>query len=79
MDITTGLGLVCGFIVLIAMILMGGDLGMFVSDHAVLVIFGGAFSATLIRFPLNVILHGLPMGAKYVFTMRKWTARATRG
>jgi chemotaxis protein MotA len=57
------------------MILMGGDLGMFVSDHAVLVIFGGSFSATLIRFPLVTIMHGLPMGMKYVFTMRKWTAR----
>jgi chemotaxis protein MotA len=75
MDITTGLGLVAGFTVLVAMILMGGDLGMFVSDHAVLVIFGGSFSATLIRFPLVTIMHGLPMGMKYVFTMRKWTAR----
>src|SRR6201994_489040 len=57
------------------MILMGGDLHMFVSEHAILVIFGGAFSATLIRFPLTSILHGLPMGGKYVFTMRRWSAR----
>jgi chemotaxis protein MotA len=75
MDITTSLGLVAGAIVLCAMILMGGDLHMFVSEHAILVIFGGSFSATLIRFPLTAILHGLPMGARYVFTMRRWTAR----
>jgi chemotaxis protein MotA len=75
MDISTALGLVAGAIVLCTMILMGGDLGMFVSDHAILVIFGGAFSATLIRFPLSSILHGLPMGGKFAFTMRRWTAR----
>jgi len=75
MDITTALGLVAGAIVLCAMILMGGDLHMFVSEHAILVIFGGAFSATLIRFPLTAILHGLPIGIRFVFTMRRWTAR----
>ena len=68
MDITTALGLVAGAVVLCAMILMGGDLHMFVSEHAILVIFGGAFSATLIRFPLNSIMHGLPIGARFVFT-----------
>ena len=75
MDITTALGLFAGTVVLITMILMGGDLGMFVSDHAIIVIFGGSFSATLIRFPLTAILHGLPMGAKFAFTMRRWTSR----
>src|SRR6478672_7639830 len=75
MDITTTLGLVAGAIVLCAMILMGGDLHMFVSEHAILVIFGGAFSATLIRFPLSTILHGLPIGARFAFTMRRWTSR----
>jgi chemotaxis protein MotA len=75
MDITTGLGLFAGSVVLVTMILMGGDLGMFFSDHAIIVIFGGSFSATLIRFPLTTILHGLPMGAKFAFTMRRWTSR----
>jgi len=75
MDITTTLGLVAGAIVLCAMILMGGDLHMFVSEHAIHVIFGGAFSATLIRFPLSTILHGLPIGARFAFTMRRWTSR----
>jgi chemotaxis protein MotA len=75
MDITTIIGFVAGTIVLCAMILMGGELSMFVSDHAILVIFGGAFSATLIRFPLGAILHGLPIGARFAFTLRRWTAR----
>jgi chemotaxis protein MotA len=75
MDIFTGLGLFAGTVVLITMILMGGDLHMFVSEHAILVIFGGSFSATLIRFPLTTMMHGLPMGAKFAFTMRRWTSR----
>ncbi len=75
MDISTGLGLVAGVIVIFAMMLLGGDLGMFVSDHAIIIIFGGSFSATLIRFPLSSIFHGLPLGAKFAFTMRRMSQR----
>jgi len=75
MDLATAVGFVAGAVVLCAMILMGGDLEMFVSEHAILVIFGGAISATMIRFPFSSILHGLPLGGKFVFTMRRWTAR----
>jgi len=31
---------------------MSGDLRMFLDVHAAIVIFGGSFAATLIRFPL---------------------------
>src|ERR1700685_593551 len=75
MDISTGLGLVAGATVVATLMLMGGDLRMFVSDHAVIIIFGGSFSATLIRFPLTAIFHGLPLGAKFAFTMRRTTQR----
>ena len=75
MDISTGLGLFAGIVVLCTMILMGGDLHMFVSEHAIIVIFGGSFSATLIRFPLSAIFHGLPLGVKFAFTIRRWTSR----
>jgi chemotaxis protein MotA len=75
MDLTTALGLVAGAVVVIGLILMGGDLRAFYDVHAIIVIFGGSFAATLIRFPLVTILHGVPMGMKYVFTMRRWTQR----
>src|ERR1700687_3874338 len=75
MDIATSLGLVAGATVVATLMLMGGDLRMFVSDHAVIIIFGGSFSATLIRFPLTAIFHGLPLGAKCAFTMRRTTQR----
>jgi chemotaxis protein MotA len=75
MDITTGLGLVAGVIVITTLILMGGDLRMFYDLHAIIIIFGGSFSATLIRFPLVSMLHGLPLGMKFAFTMRRTTQR----
>src|SRR6476661_4924629 len=75
MDITTLLGLVAGAIVLSTLILMGGDFRMFYDSHAVIIIFGGSFAATLIRFPLSAILHGMPLGAKFAFTMSRLSAR----
>src|SRR5690242_15286815 len=60
MDIMTGVGLVSGIIVVVTMMLLGGDLHLFVSEHAIIIIFGGSIAATMIRFPLGVMLHGLP-------------------
>src|SRR5476649_1663714 len=54
---------------------MGGDLHMFVSEHAAILILGGCAAATLIRFPLSSIFHGVPLGAKFAFTMRRMTQR----
>jgi chemotaxis protein MotA len=75
MDLSTGLGLAFGLVVLATLIMMGGDLGMFLDVHACIVIFGGATAATLIRFPLSSLFHGLPLGMKFVFSMRRWTPR----
>lgn len=75
MDIATSLGLIAGIIVLCTLILMGGDFRMFYDIHAVIIIFGGSFAATLIRFPLSAMLHGIPLGAKFAFTLRRTTAR----
>src|ERR1700712_4052130 len=74
MDIMTGVGLVFGIIVVGVMVLMGGDLHMFISEHAI-IIFGGSIAATMIRFPLSAIVHGLPLGAKFAFTLSRLTAR----
>src|SRR3984885_13753380 len=75
MDIATGLGLVAGGHVVCTLILLGGDFRMFYDLHALIVIFGGSFSATLIRFPLGAIMHGLPLGAKFAFTLRRQSQR----
>src|SRR5439155_25567778 len=75
MDITTSIGLIAGIVVVSLMIFIGGDLHMFISEHAIIIIFGGSIAATLIRFPLSAILHGLPLGAKFAFTMSRLSAR----
>src|SRR6201996_9395142 len=75
MDIATALGYLAGVAVIMTVMLMGGGLGMFVSDHAVIIIFGGSFAATLIPFPLSSIFKGLPLGIKFAFTMRRITQR----
>jgi len=48
MDIMTGAGLVFGIIVIATLMLLGGDLNIFVSDHAAIIIFGGSTAATMI-------------------------------
>ena len=70
MDIATSLGLVAGVIVIATLVLMGGDLRMFYDIHAIIIIFGGSFAATLIRFPLAAMLHGLPLGIRFAFSLR---------
>ena len=75
MDISTGIGLAAGAVVVCTLILLGGDFRMFYDVHAIIVIFGGSTAATLIRFPLVAIVHGLPLGIKYAFTMRAITTR----
>ena len=71
MDIATALGLVSGIGVVISLIMLdGGHFGEYFSDHAMVVVFGGATAATMIRFPFSVMLHGLPMGLRFAFTMR---------
>jgi len=75
MDIMTGVGSCPGIIVVAIMVFMGGDLHMFISEHAMIIIFGGSIAATMIRFPLSAILHGLPLGAKFAFTMSRLSAR----
>ena len=75
MDIMTLVGLLCGIAVITVIMLLGGNLEMFWSEHAVIIIFGGSIAATMIRFPLSAILHGLPLGAKFAFTMSRLAAR----
>src|SRR6266702_6579647 len=75
MDIMTSVGLVSGIIVVSVIMLMGGDIHMFISEHAVIIVVGGSIAATMIRFPLSAILHGVPLGAKFAFTMSRLSAR----
>src|SRR4051812_45710488 len=71
MDIATGAGLVAGIATIFTLIMIdGGHFAAYFDKHAVIVVFGGAMAATMVRFPFSVIVHGLPMGLRYAFSMR---------
>jgi chemotaxis protein MotA len=76
MDFATGAGLVAGVATIVAIIMIdGGNFAAYFDKHAVIIVFGGAMAATMIRFPFSVIMHGLPMGLRYAFNMRSINPR----
>lgn len=76
MDIATIIGMVGSVVVIVALILIdGGNFGQYVDKHAIIIIFGGALAATLTRYPLPVVMHGIPMGFRISLAMRKISHR----
>jgi chemotaxis protein MotA len=76
MDIATILGLIGAAAVIVVLILIdGGNFAQYYDKHAVIIIFGGSAVATMTRFPLGVIMHGLPMGFKAALAMPKISPR----
>jgi chemotaxis protein MotA len=76
MDISSIFGFVLATAIVLWLAMSGGDAGVLIDYHAAVVVFGGAMAATMIRFPMAATLHGLPVGLKYTFTMRKVSTRA---
>ncbi len=75
MDLATLIGFTSGIATILTLILMGGSLSLFYDIHAVIVIGGGCFSATLIRFPLHTVGVGLVTGFKVAFLHKRMAAR----
>src|SRR3954451_25230043 len=75
MDFATGVGFLVGIAVVLTLVLLGGDLRMFYDVHVLIVIGGGVLAATMIRFPFSGMSHGLPLGFKFVFSMRSFHPR----
>ena len=71
MDIATIIGIVSGAIVVGIAILLGGDFGTFVNVPSILIVVGGGFAATVIRFPLANVFSALALGGKVAFTHKK--------
>lgn len=67
MDITTLVGLIFGILVVVLAIMSGSDLGIFLNLPGFLIVFGGTFAATLIRFPLHNVFIALKLGLKAAF------------
>jgi chemotaxis protein MotA len=64
LDLGTVLGFALGAGTTILLMVMDGDLAMFLDKHAFIVIGGGVLAATLTRFPLKTTGFGLAVGMK---------------
>lgn len=77
MDIATIAGILAGSAVVLAAIMVSGDIMTFADTSSALIVIGGGFAATFIRFPLSSIFSALILGAKTAFTHKKTNPRET--
>jgi chemotaxis protein MotA len=71
MDLATIIGIIAGLAVLVIAMLVGGSISQFVDMPSILIVIGGGFAATLIRFPLSGMLGAVVIGGKAAFTHKK--------
>ncbi|RZB34914.1 MAG: chemotaxis protein MotA [Desulfobacteraceae bacterium Eth-SRB1] len=70
MDISTILGIIVGFGLVISAITMGGGASWFVNTPSAMIVLGGTFGAVLINYPISDIL-GVVKVARKVFFRKK--------
>lgn len=71
MDIATIAGVISGFVIVVAAILVGGDIVQFADLPSALIVVGGTLATTVVRFPLTGVLSALVLGGKVAFTHKK--------
>lgn len=59
MDISTVVGIIAGFGLILIAIILGGSLDTFINVPAMVIVIGGTISATLINFPLSDVVSVL--------------------
>jgi chemotaxis protein MotA len=69
MDVATLAGIILGFALVLASIMMGSGLGLFFNIPSLMIVVGGAFGATMIHYPLKDVI-GLVKVVKHVFLTR---------
>ncbi len=74
MDITTLIGMMVAFGLVVASILMGGSGGWFVNYPSLMIVFGGTMGATFLAYPLSDVL-GVFGVAKNVFLHRSQSSK----
>ncbi|MBI2421844.1 MAG: MotA/TolQ/ExbB proton channel family protein [Candidatus Hydrogenedentes bacterium] len=56
MDITTVVGLIAGFLLILITIVLGGPLGIFINVPSLVCVGGGAMASLLVNYPLSQII-----------------------
>ncbi|WP_320174219.1 MotA/TolQ/ExbB proton channel family protein [Maridesulfovibrio sp.] len=67
MDIATLIGIVGGFGLIVATIVMGGNAAGFIDPPSIVVVFGGTFASCFIMFPMSVVLKAFKIALKGFF------------
>ena len=75
MDIATLLGLIIGVTVVTLAIMTGSDLWIFLNLPGFLIVIGGTFAATLIKFPISGVFVAFFVGVKAAFVNENETPR----
>jgi chemotaxis protein MotA len=71
MDIATVIGLVSGTVLIIASIVVGGNLGTFINVPSFLVVIGGTIAVTFIRFKMADVIGSISVALKaFLFKMQ---------
>jgi len=70
MDVTTFLGILAGFTLVVGAIFIGGAVDVFVNIPGMMIVFGGTFSAVFITFPVNEVYQSVVAAIK-IFSSRK--------
>ena len=84
MDIATLLGLVIGVTVVMLAIMTGSELSIFLNFPGFLIVCGGIFAATLIKFPISGVFVAFFVGIRGAFVNEResqqmrnvWNVRA---
>ena len=71
MDFATLSGLIIGVTVVTLAIMTGSDLNIFLNLPGFLIVVGGTFAATMIKFPLSGVFISFPVGIMAAFTNEK--------
>lgn len=72
MDLATLIGIVSAFALVIASIMMGSGLGLFIDIPSAMIVIGGTLGATMIHYPLKDVL-GVFRVLKNVFLSKVWS------
>lgn len=64
MDIATLLGIIGAIGCIVAAILMGGEIGMFINPPSIMIVFAGSFAVVLMKFPVSNMLGAFGVAVK---------------
>ena len=67
MDIATLIGLIIGTAVIAMAMLSGADVTVFINVPGLLIVLGGTFASTLIKFPINDCFRSVGLAIKKAF------------